>query len=161
MKENVMEVLMYVFEHFYETDNILSLPREEIETMLDQVGFPEKDIKRSMCWLDELVDLCDQAEDNSIEQTSRTRMISPQEQQVMTVECQGYLLELEQHGILDDLSREMVIDRAMALSTSVIALKELQWVVQMVLFNLPGRPYDYAFAGNTYVDNDQNQLLWH
>jgi Smg protein len=49
------------------------------------------------------------------------------------------LLFLEQSGILDPLSRELVIDRAIAIEQSAVAVDELKWVVLLVLMNRPGR----------------------
>lgn len=40
-------------------------------------------------------------------------------------------------------TREMVIDRIMALDSNEIDLEDLKWVVLMVLFNIPG--YESAY----------------
>jgi Smg protein len=45
---------------------------------------------------------------------------------------------------LDPTTRELVIDRVMALETDDIDLDQLKWVVLMVLFNQPG--HEAAFA---------------
>ena len=57
----------------------------------------------------------------------------------------GFLLFLEQHGILDADQRELVLDRAMALDQEELELDDLKWVVLMVLFNQPGSEAAYAW----------------
>ncbi len=63
----------------------------------------------------------------------------------LDVECRGFLLLLEQTGILDSETRELVIDRVMALETDGIDLHQLKWIILMVLFNQPGQEEAYAW----------------
>src|SRR3546814_1038347 len=64
-----------------------------------------------------------------------TRVYFGPELDKLDVECRGFLLVLEQHGILDPAQRELVLDRAMALDQDELDLDDLKWVVLMVLFN--------------------------
>ena len=59
---------------------------------------------------------------------------------------------LEQTGVLDHNTREMVIDRVMALESEEIDLEQLKWVVLMVLFNQPGREAAYAWMEDLVFD---------
>jgi Smg protein len=142
MNDNVMDVLMYVFEHFYEDEHIVESQQHEMIEMLENAGFQERDIERALQWLDGLVRLCDQADDGSLARDPRGRILSPEDQALLPIECQNYLLRLEHLGIIDDFSREMILDRVSALETAV-DVPVLRWVVQMVLYNLPGREQNY------------------
>ena len=61
------------------------------------------------------------------------------------IEAQGFLMFLEQHGVVSAEQRELVIDRAMALDQDDIDLDDLKWVVLMVLFNQPGSEAAFAW----------------
>src|SRR3546814_12645910 len=74
-----------------------------------------------------------------------TRVYFGPELDKLDVECRGFLLVLEQHGILDPAQRELVLDRAMALDQDELDLDDLKWVVLMVLFNQPGSEAAYAW----------------
>src|SRR5699024_420085 len=50
----------------------------------------------------------------------------------------GFLMLLEQHGVLDAGQRALVLDRGMALDQDDVDLARLNWVVLMVLFDQPG-----------------------
>ncbi len=141
---NVMEVLMFIFDHYDEGKPNLTAKQPEIEDVLEHAGFDDGDINRALIWLDDLVLLCDDADDVPLTHVPGVRVASPEEQQFLSLECQSFLIQLEQLGILDDYSRELVIDRAMALANGAVSLDSLNWVVQMVLYNLPGREYAYA-----------------
>ena len=51
------------------------------------------------------------------------------------IETRGLLLKLEQCGVLDNISREMVITQLMALGAETIELEHVKWVILMVLSN--------------------------
>jgi Smg protein len=52
---------------------------------------------------------------------------------------------LEQAGLLSCDTRELVLDRVMALETDEIDLSQLKWIILMVLFNQPGQEEAYAW----------------
>ena len=66
-------------------------------------------------------------------------MFAALEQARLDTDCRGYLVHLEQVGILSPTQRELVIDRLMALEGDEIDLEKLKWVVLMVLFSQPGQ----------------------
>ena len=47
------------------------------------------------------------------------------------------------NGVLDFTSRELVIERVMALDAKNLDVEQLKWLVLMVLFNLPGHENAY------------------
>ncbi|MEZ5671400.1 MAG: DUF494 family protein [Thiotrichaceae bacterium] len=59
---------------------------------------------------------------------------------------------LEQANILDPQTRELVIDRVMALDTEEFTLEQLKWVVLMVLFNQPGQESSLAWMEDLVYD---------
>ena len=57
------------------------------------------------------------------------------EAEQISVETRGLLLKLEQCGVLNSASREMVIDQLMALGSDSIDIEHVKWVILMVLCN--------------------------
>jgi Smg protein len=58
--------------------------------------------------------------------------------------ARGYLLQLEQIGLLLPMQRELVIDRLLALDAEEIDVEQIKWVVMMVLFSQPDQHEAYA-----------------
>jgi len=140
MKENVLDVLMYLFESYMDEEAEISSDQESLKTELLEAGFPQAEINKALAWLEGLAGLQDgQAErqDNGVRPSFR--VFTEQETAKLGMDGRGFLLFLEQVGVLDAVSRELVIDRVMALETDEINLEELKWVVLMVLFNQPGQ----------------------
>lgn len=76
----------------------------------------------------------------------------------LDTQCQGFLMFLEQIGVINSTTREMVIDRAVALDQEQIALDDLKWVVLMVLLSVPGQEQAYAQMEDLIFD-DPNPTL--
>lgn len=134
MKEGVIDVLMYIFSSYADQENNLPEDRDGIDADLRAAGFDSLEIDKAFEWLDGLALDEDIPVINQSSQT--TRIFSPQETQRLADNAQGFLLFLEQSGVLTPTLRELVINRVMALdSVSEVDLEELKWVVMMVLFN--------------------------
>ena len=54
MKETVLDVLMYLFEHYFDDDTELDSDRESLKQELVEAGFPEGEIGKAFEWLEAL-----------------------------------------------------------------------------------------------------------
>ena len=134
MKEGVIDVLMYIFSSYADQDDSLPEDRDGIDEDLRAAGFDRHEIDKAFDWLDGLA----LAEDiPAINQSAlATRIFAQQETRRLADNAQGFLLFLEQSGVLTPQLRELVINRVMALdSDSEVDIEELKWIVMMVLFN--------------------------
>ena len=156
MKENVLDVLTYMFEsYFEETDAMFN--RDMLVEELIEVGFEHSEVEKAFNWL---ADLPTSHEDLSLispKQTT-TRIYSPVEAKKLDSNCQGYLLELEQMQILTPASRELVIDRLMALEADEITIDQLRWVCLIVLNNLSGSDLPYHWLEDIIMDLSSSQI---
>jgi Smg protein len=130
MKENIFDVLIYLFEN-YMADEMEHLPDSDvIRNELEAAGFDPLEVSKAFAWLESL------SVENTMHCVCATfRIFSPQEEAKLDLNCRNLLLFLEHSGILTSGNRELVIDRAMALEEQDISLDELKWIVLMVLLN--------------------------
>ncbi len=70
----------------------------------------------------------------------------------------GYLLDLENLGILSAQQREVVIDRLLALEADDIDIEQLKWVVLMVLFSQPGQENAYQRMEDLVFDERRDAM---
>ena len=131
MKETIIEVLMYLFENHMEGSCNIPLNEELVVSELKQAGFDINEISRAFNWLDDLAKL------SKLHPVSKGafRALNLEEQQRLNTDAWGFILFLEQIGILTAASREMLLDRVMSLSFEKIDLPLVKWVALMVLFN--------------------------
>ncbi|RMG56778.1 MAG: DUF494 domain-containing protein [Gammaproteobacteria bacterium] len=135
MKDNVFDVLMYLFERYNEEDADFEPDRGELQAQLLEAGFEAPEVDRAFDWLDGLAN--SQALPMESMRGTSMRVYSEAEHERLDARARGFLTFLEQAGVLDPRSREVIIDRAMALDEEGIDLDQLKWVSLMVLFNQP------------------------
>lgn len=157
MKESILDVLLYLFEHYFVEDAAFARDRDSLSSgplfkELAQAGFTPAEINKAFDWLDAL------AEERPAAAAPRadgpTRIYHGPELDKLDVECRGFLLFLEQHRVLSPDQRELVLDRAMALDQDTLDLDDLKWVVLMVLFNQPGSEAAYAWMETQIFEDD-------
>ena len=115
MKESILDVLLYLFEHYIANDADLARDRDSLQNNLLQAGFSPAEIHKAFEWLD---GLAERRPGPSVPRADGpTRVYFGPELDKLDVECRGFLMFLEQQGILDADQRELVLDRAMALES--------------------------------------------
>jgi Smg protein len=142
MTENVLDVLMYLFEHSLDDEADADPDRDDLELRLHEAGFPAEEIDRALDWLDRLVSEEPLKARKGSEAAQRVYTV--EEQARLDLEARGFLIFLEQNGLLTPGTRELVIDRVMDLDAEDIDLDQLKWVVLMVLFNQPDDHIAYS-----------------
>jgi Smg protein len=134
MKEGVIDVLMYIFSSYADHDDNLAEDRDGISADLRAAGFESLEIDKAFEWLDGLALAEDIPAVN--QSTHSTRIFATEENARLDLNSQGFLMFLEQSGVLTPELRELVINRVMALDDdSEVDIEELKWVVMMILFN--------------------------
>ena len=133
MKENIFDVLMYLFENYMEDELELLPDSDAIRTELLEAGFESCEVNKAFDWLDSL------SLQRGIKPTVSPafRIFCPQEIAKLDIECRNLIMFLEQNGILNSSNREIVIDRVMALENEEISMEKLKWIVLMVLLSQP------------------------
>jgi Smg protein len=138
MYENMVDVLIYLYENYMDGESSPPRDQDELENELSEAGFSNSEISEALTWLDELANRMDST-DYQPPVVDAMRIYTDAECQKLDIDARGLLLFLEQSGILDPLSRELVIDRAVAIEQNLVSVDELKWVVLLVLLNRPGR----------------------
>lgn len=155
MKENVLDVLMYLFENYIYDEPDEQPDRESLEENLHEAGFSNGEIDKAFEWLDGLAEQRYQP-DFAMQSAEPIRVFIDSETQRLDTGCRDFLMYLSNTGILDVQRRELVLDRLMALESDEISLEDVKWVVLMVLFNQPGQEANYAWMEDLMFDTEQD-----
>jgi Smg protein len=158
MKESVLDVLMYLFEHYFDDETELDSDRESLKQELIEAGFPESEIGKAFKWLEGLTAGEAVSEAREGDHVPATRIYTDEECERLDLECRSFLLFLEQVRVLDSITRELVIERVEALEGEEIDLEQLKWVVLMVLFNRPGKEAVFAWMEDFVLDEASRRL---
>jgi Smg protein len=158
MNHSVLDVLMYLFETYSQQEHDEATDHSVLRQELLKAGFGEPVVDRALTWLEDLKQDPDRPFPSAPGEQS-VRLFNAVELQRLNTECRGYLIYLQQAGILKPLSREIVIERLMALGAGEIDVEQVKWVTLMVLFsqaeqdNAFARMEDLVFEENTGLVN--------
>ena len=143
MKESILNVLLYLFEHYiYDQPELVQDP-DSLQSHLIQAGFSASEVSRAFDWLETLAH--DRPNPQSTTLCGPLRLFAGPELERFDTDARGFLIFLEQQSVISAAQRELVIDRAMALDQDDIDLDDMKWVVLMVLFNQPGSEAAFAW----------------
>lgn len=117
----------------------LKTDQNALVSELELAGFNLNEIGRALDWLEGLNRVQETVQTGSKLTPHALRYYSPEEEEQITVEARGFLLYLEQLNILDAMTREIVVDRVMALEHREVDLGRIKWVVLIALFNQPDK----------------------
>jgi Smg protein len=127
------DILVYLFENCQQAE--LAYDRERVARKLSAAGFEDSDISEALHWLAGVLHAPHAVREPLPDARASFRAYAPRELAKLDAACRGFLLTLEQSGILNADTREVVIDRALAASGEALSLDQLKLVVLMVLWN--------------------------
>ena len=135
----MFEVLMYLFENYMDGSVSLNADQDTVFSELEQAGFSRQEIGRALDWLDGLNRVQETVQSGPELTHHAIRHYALDESERLGLDGKGFLLYLEQLSILDPMTREIVIDRLMALDSREVDLGRIKWVVLIALFNQPDK----------------------
>ena len=154
MKESMIGVLMYLLRNHMKHRCQLNHTPKNLTDELQRAGFQEGAINKAFNWLAEL-----KLMQFNIQQAppapDSIRILSHDERRKIDVKFIGFIMHLEQIGVLNPETRELTIAQIMQLDHARVTLQQVQWVILIVLFNHPNQ-HDALMAMENLVLNNNN-----
>ena len=127
------EILVYLFENCHQAE--LADDRERVARKLSAAGFEDSDITEALHWLAGVLHAPRGVAAALPDPRKSFRAFAPRELAKLDAECRGFVMTLEQSGILTPETRELVLERSLAASGTTLCLDQLKLIVLMVLWN--------------------------
>ncbi|CUX96220.1 Protein Smg [Candidatus Gullanella endobia] len=153
----MFDVLIYLFETYIYNELEVCIDQDKLTDDLTQAGFHQDDIFNALNWLEKLIDLQDGIDRTFIlhSDSLTMRIYTDEESHFLDTDCRGFLLFLEQIQVLNFETREMVIDRVMALDITEFNLDDLKWIILIILFSIPGYENSYQKMENLVFEKNK------
>ena len=132
----MFDVLVYLYENYWRPDACPD--HAQLTRKLSAVGFESDEIQEALSWLDGLAGAAESYV--GTQGADSLRVYSPAEQEHLGDASIGFISFLESAGVLPPPMREMVIDRANAISGGPLDLEDLKIIVLMVFWSLGEEP---------------------
>jgi uncharacterized protein Smg (DUF494 family) len=133
MYEKIVEILIFVLNEVRKTNK----PLGEIDiSQLESKGYTEAEISTAFTWLFDRLRTGTTVRSAIVDQNRGSfRVLHNAEQQVITPEAFGLLLQLQQLDIISDSELEMIIERAMVSGLDRHETSDIHDIVASVLFD--------------------------
>lgn len=129
----MFEILLFLFENYPQRE--AAPDRDRLAIKLSAVGFEMDEIEQVLDWLVELADIPTDPYPINLIESNGLRYYSEHEMRVLDVGSRGFLLFLQQSGVINVLQREWIIDRAIILSSDDNLPDKIRWMAWMVLWS--------------------------
>lgn len=149
----MFDVLVYLYENYWRPDACPDPVR--LARKLTAVGFESDEIEEALSWLDGLASVAEAYVGTQAEHSMR--VYSAQEQDHLGQRSIGFISFLESAGVLPPPMREMIIDRATAISGEAIDLEDLKIIILMVFWSLGEEP-DALILDELFVEEEDRLI---
>lgn len=146
-EERLLDILMYLFEICADQEAMFYKDSQTISQEMIQAGFHPHEINEVMHWLHALTDMSESILLDTENIQKSFHAYTKKECMKIDMEARNYLLYLERIKVIDVRTRELIIDRAMAIEKDVVTLSDIKWIAFMILYK------------NPYYQQQQLQLL--
>ena len=154
MKENLLSTLMQLLIEVNIDDPLNHI---DLIDRLEEAGFTLQDIKQAVAWLQNFAHTAQ----HRVKAPVRTqRVFALDEQCKLGKKGQNFLLHLENLGIVDSKTREMIIERLMELDTRAINIRQLRWATLMVLSQKATDLGELSWL-SAVINHPEHAEVWH
>ena len=145
MKERIVEILMLVMSEIQSRKGLADIDLGDLRNQ----GYSQSEISAALSWLyDNLkvhetagISLEDRPGGNS------RRVLHDVEKQMLSVEAQGYLIQLRELGLVDGHDLEVILEKVVLTGFEKLSPTELQEIVGLVLLTKQGSAWETNRSG--------------
>lgn len=135
MNERVMEIIVYIVNEMrsnqlWEDSNQFKLLSQKLEDS----GYSQSEISYAFSWVLEKVNAEMTPETQNVQAPQTHRMLHDFEKLAISTNAYGYLIQLRELGLIDEMEMEQVIEKALLSETNPVTAHEMKLIVSQTLF---------------------------
>lgn len=132
MKEKVVEILLHIMAEIQGSKRLADIDMNELKDR----GYTQSEITAAFSWLHDALKITDGTPAGP--RAGARRILHDAEKHALSTESQGFLIHLQELGLLDERDVEAVIEKAMLTGYEKLTVSELHGIVAAVLFSKSG-----------------------
>ncbi len=136
MKAKTLDLLIHIMDDIINENQTYDSHRPLLAKALKEAGINRDEVLSTLNWLDSIIEGPITVWETSTEQKiNGERIYTLSENNKIPLKGVRFLKELEHTSIINTITRERIIDSAMACDADEISFEQLQWIAYMVLAN--------------------------
>ncbi|MBD3289176.1 DUF494 family protein [candidate division KSB1 bacterium] len=135
MNERVMEIIVYIVNEM-RTNQLWEDSKQFklLSQKLEDNGYSPGEISFAFSWVLEKVNAELSSEQQEVEPPQTHRMLHDFEKLAISTNAYGYLIQLRELGLIDEMEMEQVIEKALLSENNPVTAHEMKQIVSQTLF---------------------------
>ncbi len=138
MQEKIIELIVFLMRELRQARDISKVDVSK----LTESGYSQTEISTALSWIYDKMNVREPLKRVKTPRARSYRIFHDAERQIMTKEARGFLVEMYELGLIDQLDLENIIERSLMSGLNIVDRDEVKSVVASVLFeyNTPSKP---------------------
>ena len=130
--EKVLEIIVFLLAELKMNKQLSDVDLNQLE----KLGYTQNEINTAFSWIYSKIYTGDKifADEDKIANSSR--FLHEVEQNVITPEAYGYLIQLKELGLLNNLDIDLIIDKLMVTSYNKVEINEMKFMIASYLLDI-------------------------
>ncbi len=123
----MFDILIYLFENYFDSGNYPD--SATLSRKLVLAGFDNDEISQTLDWLSNLAEQDSGDYPVTLSQNDSFRCYAQIEMEKIDTEGQGFIMFLEQTGVINPLQRELLIDQVLTMDEDTTSIEKIKLIV--------------------------------
>jgi uncharacterized protein Smg (DUF494 family) len=130
--EKVLEIIVLLLAELKQNKQLSDVDLNQLE----KLGYTQNEINTAFSWVYSKIYTGDKIFVDADNNTKSNRFLHDVEQNIITSEAYGYLIQLKELGLLNNMDVDLIIDKLMVTSYNKVDLVEMKYMIAAYLLDL-------------------------
>lgn len=130
--EKIIEIIVFLLSELKNNKPLTDIDVDK----LSRLGYTQNEINTAFSWVYSKIYSGEKIFAEDAKESSSHRFLHDVEQNVITPEAYGYLIQLKELGLLNNMGVDLVIDRIMVSSYSSVDLQDMKLMIASYLLDI-------------------------
>lgn len=130
--EKIIEIIVYLLSELKNNKQLAEIDVDKLSTL----GYTENEINTAFSWVYSKIYAGEKIFADDSKDTKSQRFLHDVEQNVIEPEAYGYLIQLKELGLINNMDVDLIIDRIMVSSFTNVELEDMKMMIASYLLDL-------------------------
>lgn len=131
MQEKVIEIIVYILNEIRSSKRINEIDIKKLSVD----GYTDAEINTAFAWIFSKIDSGEKLFNESSQTSKSHRFFHSAEQNIISTEAMGYLIQMKELSIISDMDEELIIDKIFLAGYQKVGVKEIKLIISSLIFD--------------------------
>ena len=131
MQEKIIEIIVYILNEMRNSKHINEIDLKK----LNKDGYTEAEINTAFAWIFSKIESGEKLFNEASASNKSHRFFHNAEQNILSTEAMGYLIQMKELCIISDLDEELIIDKIFMAGYQKVGVEEIKLLISSLLFD--------------------------